>query len=417
MTTIKHNLHQSIVKDTADVRNFASAVSLAVEHNLVPPVMFKSLTTLSLFIIPNWPLSDLLPFLLASPCLYHLVLSCSDFSKADPKFKDAMASLLENCPLLSSLTLDLGNFPSNQSPVFTKDTIHTGLRSLNTSCDGQPIHLYFPIFPCLQELTLRGPENVDNYKLWPDYHLDLPALLHFKVETAAKYISLKSFNYISSADSLVSFSMQYTDAPPFPETIERTLIKIKQICSSASFHDLIIHYSADPLGTPMDEYFLENEGDYAPFSALKLREHLVSFPLRCLIIDVELPFTMLHDHFLLTVGQTWPDLETLHLIAGNGMPLHISATTRGVMRLLAYCPQLKSLKIPFFHPTDIDSDNSPTLIYPQLKMLGIVKLHNSSQKSFANYVHRTMPSITEVSIQTNSVILSHHQVNVENLAK
>ena len=240
MTTIKHNLHQSIVKDTADVRNFASAVSLAVEHNLVPPVMFKSLTTLSLFIIPNWPLSDLLPFLLASPCLYHLVLSCSDFSKADPKFKDAMASLLENCPLLSSLTLDLGNFPSNQSPVFTKDTIHTGLRSLNTSCDGQPIHLYFPIFPCLQELTLRGPENVDNYKLWPDYHLDLPALLHFKVETAAKYISLKSFNYISSADSLVSFTMQYTDAPPFPETIERTLIKIKQICSSASFHDLII---------------------------------------------------------------------------------------------------------------------------------------------------------------------------------
>jgi hypothetical protein len=41
-------------------------------------------------------------------------------------------------------------------------------------------------------------------------------------------------------------------------------MKIKQICSSASFHDLIIRYWADPLGTPMDEYFLENEGDYAP---------------------------------------------------------------------------------------------------------------------------------------------------------
>jgi hypothetical protein len=96
----------------------------------------------------------------------------------------------------------------------------------------------------------------------------LPGLLHFKVETAVKYISLRSFDYISSVDSLVSFSMQYTDAPPFPETIERTLIKIKEICSSASFCNLIIHYWADPLGTPMDEYFLENEGDYAPFVRL-----------------------------------------------------------------------------------------------------------------------------------------------------
>ena len=258
MTAISHNQSEGIIEDMADVKSFTSAVCLAVEQNLLPRDMFKNLTTLSLSITPNWPLSDFLPFLLASPNLYHLVLSCLVFSEADPKFQGAMASLLNNCPLLNSLTLDLDNLPPNQPPLFTKDTIHAGLRSLNISCDGQPIHLYFPAFPCLQELTLRAPENVDIYKLHPDYHLDLPALLYFKVETAAKYISLKSFDYISSADSLVSFSMQYTDAPPFPETIEQTLIKIKQTCSSASFRDLIIHYWADPLGTPMDDYFYES---------------------------------------------------------------------------------------------------------------------------------------------------------------
>ena len=416
MTAISHNQSEGIIEDMADVKSFTSAVCLAVEQNLLPRDMFKNLTTLSLSITPNWPLSDFLPFLLASPNLYHLVLSCLVFSEADSKFQGAMASLLNNCPLLNSLTLDLDNLPPNQPPLFTKDTIHAGLRSLNISCDGQPIHLYFPAFPCLQELTLRAPENVDIYKLQPDYHLDLPALLYFKVETAAKYISLKSFDYISSADSLVSFSMQYTDAPPFPETIEQTLIKIKQTCSSASFRDLIIHYWADPLGTPMDDYFLENEGDYAPFSALKLRKYLVSFPLRCLIIDVELPFTKLHDQFLLTIGQVWPYLETLHLIAGNGIAVPVSASTRGIMRLLGLCPQLESLKIPFFHPTDIDLDIPPTSTYPQLTTLGIVKLDDSSRISFANYVQATMPSITQVWIQTDSIILSHCIINVEDLA-
>ena len=414
MTVISH---KGIIKDTADVQNFASAVCLAVEQNLVPTVLFKRLTALSLSITPNWPLSDFLPFLLASPILYCLELTCLKFSEAPPKFQDAMASLLENCPLLNSLTLDLDMLPSNKPPLFSKDTIHAALRSLDTSCDGQPIHLYFPAFPGLQELTIRAPESADDCDI-SDYHLDFPSLLHFKVQTADENISLEFFDYISSAHSLVSLSLNYIDIPPFSETIEDSLIKIKQICSPASFRDLIIHYVADPFGTPMDEYFLEHEGDYTPFSAPKLREHLGLFPLHSLIIDVELPFTSLHDHFLLTIGKTWPSLEILHLIAGNGMPtVHVSASTKGVMRLLEYCPQLESLKIPFFHPPDFDLDIPPTSIYYQLTMLGIVKLDNSSQISFANYVHHAMPSITEVSIQTNSVIFPHHQVTVANLAK
>jgi len=97
--------------------------------------------------------------------------------------------------------------------------------------------------------------------------------------------------------------------------------------------------------------------------------------------------------------------------------VHVSASTKGVMRLLEYCPQLESLKIPFFHPPDFDLDIPPTSIYYQLTTLGIVKLDNSSQISFANYVRHAMPSITEVSIQTNSVIFPHHQVTVANLAK
>ena len=416
MTVINHNQYKGIIEDTADVRNFASAVCLAVKQNLVPMVLFKRLTTLSLSITPNWPLSDFFPLLLASPILYCLELCCLKFSKADPKFQDAMASLLENCPLLNSLTLDLDNLPSNKPPLFSKDTTHTVLRRLDTSCDGQPVHLYFPAFPGLQELTIRGPESAQDCEI-SDYHLDLPSLLHFKVQTADENISLAFFDYISSAHSLVSLSLNYIDIPPFSETIERSLIKIKQICSPASFRNLVAHYSADPLGTPMDEYFLERDGDYVPFSVLKLREHLGLFPLRCLIIDVELPFTRLHDHFLLTVGETWPTLETLHLIAGNGMRVPVSASTRGVIRLLECCSQLESLKIPFFHPAEIDLDIPPTSTYPQLTTLGIVKLDNSSQNSFANYVRGTMPSIIRVSIQTDSVMLSHHEINVEDLAK
>ena len=417
MTAITHTQYKGIVEDTTDVQNFASAVCLAVEQNLVPAVLFKRLTVLSLAITPNWPLSDFLPFLLASPILYHLELTCLNFSEAHPKFQDAMASLLENCPLLNSLTLDLDMLPSNKPPLFSKDTIHAALRSLDTSCDGQPVHLYFPAFPGLQELTIRAPENAHDCDI-SDYHLDFPSLLHFKVHTADENISLEFFDYISSAHSLISLSLNYIDIPPFSETIEDSLIKIKQICSPASFRDLIIHYAPDPFGTPMDEYFLEHEGDYAPFSAPKLREHLGLFPLRCLIVDVELPFTSLHDHFLLTVGKTWPSLEILHLISGNGMPtVHVSASTKGVMWLLEYCPQLESLKIPFFHPPDLDLDIPPTSIYCQLTTLGIVKLDNSSQISFANYVRHAMPSIREVLIQTNSVIFPHHQVTVENLAK
>ena len=154
MTAISHNQSEGIIEDTADVQSFTSAVCLAVEQNLLPRDLFKHLTTLSLSITPNWPLSNFLPFLLAAPNLYHLVLSCLVFSEADSKFQGAMASLLNNCPLLNSLTLDLGNLPSNQPPLFTKDTIHARLRSLNISCDGQPIHLYFPAFPHLQDLTL-----------------------------------------------------------------------------------------------------------------------------------------------------------------------------------------------------------------------------------------------------------------------
>jgi hypothetical protein len=416
MTVINHNQYKGIIEDTADVRNFASAVCLAVKQNLVPTVLFKHLTTLSLSITPNWPLSNFLPFLLASPILYSLELSCFEFSRADSKFQDAMTSLLENCPLLNSLTLDLDNLPSNKPPLFSKDTIHTALRSLDTSCHSQPIHLYFPAFPCLQELTIRAPEDADGYEI-SDYQLDFLALLHFKVQTAAENISLEFFDYISSAHSLVSLSMQYINGPPFTETIEKTLIKVKQICSPASFHELSIHYSADPFGTPMDEYFLENEDDYVPFPVPKLRQHLGLFPLRRLIIDVELPFTRLHDHFLLTVGETWPTLETLHLIAGNGMRIPVSASTRGVIRLLECCSQLESLKIPFFHPAEIDLDIPPTSTYPQLTTLGMVKLDNSSQNSFANYVRGMMPSIIRVSIQTDSVMLSHREINVEDLAK
>jgi hypothetical protein len=416
MSTIKHDQHKGFVQDAADVRNFASAVCLAAERNLLPRNMFKGLTTLSLTITPNWPLSDFLPFLLASPNLYHLVLTCHGFSTTDPRFQDAMASLLSNCSLLNSLILDLDNLPLNKPPLFSKDTIHTGLRSLDISCNGQPIHLYFPAFPCLQELTIRAPEDADGYEI-SDYQLNFLALLHFKVQTAAEDFSLKFFDYISSAHSLISLSVHYIDGPPFTETIEKTLIKVKQICSPASFHELNIHYSADPLGTPMDEYFLENEDDYVPFSVPKLREHLGSFPLRHLIVDVELPFARLHDHFLLTVGETWPSLETLHLIAGNGMPIPVSASTRGVMRLLENCPQLESLKIPFFHPAEIDLDIPPTSTYPQLTTLGIVKLDNSSQIFFSNYVRGTMPSIKRVSIQTDGVILSHREINVEDLAK
>ena len=139
MTAISHNLYKGITEDTTDVQNFASAVCLAVEQNLVPTVLFKRLTTLSLSITPNWPLSDFLPFLLASPILYCLELSCLNFSEAHPKFQDAMARLLENCPLLNSLTLDLDMLPSNKPPLFSKDTIHAALRSLDTSCDGQQI--------------------------------------------------------------------------------------------------------------------------------------------------------------------------------------------------------------------------------------------------------------------------------------
>ena len=45
MTAISHNLYKGITEDTTDVQNFASAVCLAIEQNLVPTVLFKRLTT------------------------------------------------------------------------------------------------------------------------------------------------------------------------------------------------------------------------------------------------------------------------------------------------------------------------------------------------------------------------------------
>ncbi|KIJ89358.1 hypothetical protein K443DRAFT_65286, partial [Laccaria amethystina LaAM-08-1] len=52
MTAISHDQSKGIIQDTADVRNFALSVCLAVEHNLLPRDMFKHLTTLSLSVTP-----------------------------------------------------------------------------------------------------------------------------------------------------------------------------------------------------------------------------------------------------------------------------------------------------------------------------------------------------------------------------